>query len=145
MEKRYFNKLLIFFVGVIFHLFPLYCNVFFGVHNIGFICSGKTATGGADKIKAALLRPGGWTVEWRSEMGKGLVDFVFEARGENVVVKIVNAAYSTTCERNVTITSDVVKLDGCFDTNISLTFDPNDHEYPFKGGSRNCNLKLRAK
>jgi len=49
------------------------------------------------------------------------------------------------CERNVTITSDVVKLDGCYDTNISLHYDPNDKEFPFKGESPNVNYKLKAK
>ena len=142
--RRHSNKLLAIVAGVIF---TLPCIVMFSsVYTISdSYAQGKAATGGADKIKAALLRPGGWAVEWRSEMGKGLVDFVFEARGENVVVKIVNAAYSTTCERNVTITSDVVKLDGCFDTNISLTFDPDDHEYPFKGESQENYYKLKAK
>jgi len=43
-------------------------------------------------------------------MGEGVVDFIFETRGENVVVKIYNAAWNQTCERNVIITSDVVKL-----------------------------------
>lgn len=104
----------------------------------------KTATVGADKIKAILLRPDGWLVEWRGN-SQGVIDFVFEARGENVVVKIVNAAWNMTCERDVTITSDVVKLDGCYDTNISLFFDPNDQEYPFKGESLLVNYKLKAK
>ena len=43
-----------------------------------------------DKIKAVLLRPSGWLVEWRGMTGEGVVDFIFEARGENVVVKIHN-------------------------------------------------------
>lgn len=86
-----------------------------------------------DKIKAVLLRPSGWLVEWRGMTGEGVVDFIFEAHGENVVVKIHNAARNQSCERDVTITSDVVKLDGCNVTNISLVYDPNDHEYPFKG------------
>ncbi len=46
------------------------------------------------------------------------------------MVKINNAAWNQSCEREVNITSDVVKLDGCNETGISLFFDPNDQEYP---------------
>ena len=99
---------------------------------------------GSDKIKEMLLRPGGWLVEWRGN-SSGVVDFIFEARGENIVVKINNAAWNVTCERDVTITSDVVKLDGCSEKNILLHYDPNDKEYPFKGESPNVNYKLKAK
>jgi hypothetical protein len=145
MKKRHFNKLLIVFAGVIF---TLPCIVMFSsVYIISdSYAQEKTATGGADKIKAALLRPGGWISQWRCDMGDTVADLVFEARGENVVVKIHNAL-NQTCERNVTITSDVVKMDGCNEpgANMTLTFDPNDHEYPFKGGNKNCNLKLKAK
>ena len=107
----------------------------------------NTGAGGADKIKAALLRPGGWIAQWRCNLGPTEADFVFEARGENVIVKMHNIAMNQTCERNVTITSDVVKMDGCNEVgaNTTLTFDPNDHEFPFKGGNKDCNLKLKAK
>ena len=98
----------------------------------------------SDKIKALLLRPNGWLVEWRGN-GSGVIDSIFEARGEKIVVKIHNAAWNQTCERDVTITSDVVKYDGCNEKNISLVYDPNDHEYPFKGESPCCYYKLKAK
>ncbi len=39
------------------------------------------------------------------------------------------------CERDVTVLSDGVKLDSCLDQDITLFFDANDHEYPFKGKS----------
>jgi len=105
---------------------------------------GATTAIGADKIKTMLLRPGGWLVEWRGN-SSGVIDFVFEERGENIVVNINNVALNMACERDVIITSDVVKLDGCYDTGISLFFDPNDQEYPFKGESQKVNYKLKAK
>ncbi len=108
------------------------------------VAGGKTAAGGTDEIKALLLRPGGWIVEWRGN-SSGVIDSIFEARGEKIVVKINNAAWNQTCERDVTITSDVVKYDGCNEKNISLVYDPNDHEYPFKGESQCCYYKLKAK
>lgn len=63
------------------------------------------------------------------------------------MVKIHNPAWNQTCERNVTIISDGIKMDGCNPpgANVKLTFDPNDEEYPFKGGNENCNLKLKVK
>ena len=99
---------------------------------------------GSDQIKEMLLRPGGWLVEWRGN-SSGVVDFIFEERGENVVVKIHNAAWNQSCERDVKITSDVIKLDGCNETGIQLYYDPNDKEYPFKGESPNVNYKLKEK
>ena len=104
----------------------------------------KITTDGAEKIKEMLLRPGGWLVEWRGH-SQGVVDFIFEDRGEKVVVKINNAAWNISCERDVIITSDVVKLDGCSEPNISLFYDPNDQEYPFKGESPNVKYKLKTK
>ena len=100
---------------------------------------------GSDKIKAMLLRPDGWLVEWRGTSYEGVGHSIFEDRGENIVVKISNPSFNTSCERNVTITSDVIKFDGCSDTNIVLQFDPKDQEYPFKGESETTNYKLKAK
>jgi hypothetical protein len=137
MMKRHFKKLLVIFVGVILTLPCITISNSYAQE--------KTVTVGADKIKAALLRPGGWIAEWHCNMGNQETDFLFEARGENVVVKINVAAWNQTCERDVTITSDVVKMDGCNATNIKLTFDPDNHVYPFIGGNQNCNVKLRAK
>jgi hypothetical protein len=108
------------------------------------VAGGKTAAAGSDEIKALLLRPNGWMVEWRGN-SSGVIDFIFEERGENVVVKIHNAAWNQSCERDVLITSDVIKLDGCNEKGIQLYYDPNDKEYPFKGESPNVNYKLKEK
>jgi len=113
-----------------------------------FFCLMTTAFSGeaigADNIKDMLLRPGGWLVEWRGN-SSGVLDFIFEDRGESIVVKINNAAWNQSCERNVTITEDTVNLDGCNETGITLRYDPNDNEYPFKGESPNVSYKLKAK
>jgi hypothetical protein len=119
--------------------------LFFSLSTLDYaIAGGKTSAVGSDEIKALLLRPNGWLVEWRG-YSSGVIDSIFEARGEKIVVKINNAAWNQTCEREVTITSDVVKYDGCNEKNISLVYDPNDHEYPFKGESPCCYYKLKAK
>jgi len=119
--------------------------LFFSLSTLDYaIAGGKTSAVGSDEIKALLLRPNGWLVEWRGN-SSGVIDSIFEARGEKIVVKINNAAWNQTCEREVTITSDVVKYDGCNEKNISLVYDPNDHEYPFKGESPCCYYKLKTK
>jgi hypothetical protein len=101
--------------------------------------------GGSDEIKALLLRPNGWLAEWQGNTYSGVSDWIFEERGENVVVKLRTAATNMECERDVTITADVVKFDACYDTGIQLHYDPNDKEYPFKGESPNVNYKAKEK
>ncbi len=107
----------------------------------------QTAAGGPDKIKAMLLRPAGWRADWSGHGGSGVSELIFEARGEKVVAKIQRLTPSFwSCERDVTITSDVVKLDLCYDPDLTLLFDPNDHDYPFKGKTpKGYEYNLKAK
>jgi predicted PurR-regulated permease PerM len=142
MTRRNHYRVLAISLSVILIVFGV--SIFSSVYTISTTYAQETTTGVTDKIKAILLRPGGWLVEWRGN-SQGVIDFLFEARGENIVVKINNAAWNVRCERDVTITSDVVKLDACSDKNITLHYDPNDNEYPFKGESQNVNYKLKAK
>ena len=99
---------------------------------------------GAEQMKTALLRPGGWIAEWKGN-SSGESEYLFEDRDGKIVVKISTPAWSQSCERDVTITSDAVKLDGCNDTGVTLLYDPTDKAYPFKGESKNVNYKLREK
>jgi hypothetical protein len=102
-----------------------------------------------DKIKAMLLKPGGWDVDWSGpgRIGEGFC--LFETLGEKVVAKIsiIDRPLATRyCESDVIISSGVVKFDSCRDSGITLQFDPNDHVYPFKGGSSGGVIyKLKAK
>ena len=102
----------------------------------------------AEKIKSVLLKPSGWISYWNgctSANLSGESEYMYEARGEKVMVKILTPGRSD-CEREVTITSVGIKHDGCRDSNISLSFDPNDNDYPFKGRSAYCSeYKLKAK
>ena len=70
----------------------------------------------------------------------GEAEFLFEERGENVNVKVIN--YLTTPksanavgrgEFKVVITSDVIKTHAPGEPNLNIYFDPNDSIYPFKG------------
>ena len=105
----------------------------------------------AEEIKAVLLRPAGWMADWIGLSGSGQTEFIYEGRGEKVVVKIVGLSRTDgfilkNCERDVTITSNGIKHDGCRDSDIILVFDPKDQDYPFKGKSpRGTEYKLKAK
>ena len=76
-----------------------------------------------NEINTILFRPGGWIAHWRCNAGDGLTDFVFEKRGDNVVVKIHNPTWNQTCERNVTITSNIVNMDGCNPMGLCVSTD----------------------
>lgn len=108
--------------------------------------AGRVETG---QIRDALLRPGGWQIDWRGpgRIGEGFC--LFEARGEKVVAKvsIIDKPFATSsCESDVTISSGVVKFDSCRHSGIVLQFDPNDQVYPFKGRSMGgFEYKLKAK
>lgn len=103
---------------------------------------------GSEKIKTMLLRPAGWSAYWSrcADGASGVSDLLFETRAEKVLVKIHLPYGDIRCEHEVTITSDVAKLRGCRDPAVTIRFDPNDPEYPFKGGGDNCSeWKLKAK
>ena len=99
-----------------------------------------------DQIKDMLLRRGGWIAVWSGKRDSGQSDFLFKAREEKVVVKIqVITKDNLSCERDVIITSDVVKFDDCQDRGITLQFDADDGVFPFKGSdSGGFNYVLKA-
>ena len=116
------------------------------LHGISVADAQGQSPAGADKIKALLLRPAGWIAHWSKPGDEGVSEIVFEARGDKVVAKIQNVTHEMTCEKNVTITLDIVKFDGCIDWDITLRFDPKDKRYPFKGKSgKFFDYKVQAK
>ena len=137
MKREYTNKISAIIVGVIFAIFCV-----LSAH--------------AQDLKAILLKPAVWICVWSNPstgyIGKG--EIVFESRGDKVVAKIetMNPDSSATgpvsCERDVIISADTVKFDGCIDRNIVLIFDPNDKVYLFKSKTETVNgllYKLREK
>jgi len=110
----------------------------------------------AQNLKTILLKPTGWICEWNNSTtgNSGRSEIVFEDSGEKVVAKIhiVIPGQTTTgtlaCERDVIISADTVKFDGCRDQNVVLIFDPNDKVYPFKTKTQTVNgydWKVKAK
>ena len=79
------------------------------------------------------------TTTWRAELngpaGSSVTYIVFEARGDKVVAKLLSITNGQSCERDVTIATGVVKFDGCMVKDVTLRFDPNDRDYPFRGES----------
>ena len=110
----------------------------------------------AQDLKAILLKPAVWVGEWSNPNtgNSGQTEIVFESRGEKVVAKLhitapgSNALGALSCERDVIISADTIKFDGCRNQNVVLIFDPNDKVYPFKSKTKTVNgyeWKLREK
>ena len=137
----------------LYSLLVIYCVFYFSsLHAIPTAyAQDQAGAGGPDKIKAVLLRPAGWEVNHFGPSSSGQDEFIYEARGEKVVVKIQNLYRShggnlLNCEREVMITSDTIKHDGCRDGGITLRFDSNDQVYPIKAkSSGNFEYKFKAK
>jgi hypothetical protein len=135
-----------------YSLLVIYCVFYFlSLHAIPTAYAQDQDGAGVDKIKAMLFRPAGWEVNHFGPSSSGQDEFIYEARGEKVVVKIQNLYRShggnlLNCEREVMITSDTIKHDGCRDVGILLRFDPNDQDYPIKAkSSGNYEYKFKAK
>lgn len=105
----------------------------------------KTTISGAGEVKSILLRPGGWAGEYRGPNGDGLIEFVFEERGEKIMAKITSHSINMKCEREVQIVDGAVKMDACYSKGITLRYDPNDSKYPFKGENETVAYKLTPK
>jgi len=99
------------------------------------LAQAQATVGQADDIKAMLLGTPTWRADWKGTSGSGVTEIMFEARGDKVAAKLRNITLSQGCERDVTITTGVVKFDGCNAKDVTLRFDPSDREYPFKGKS----------
>jgi hypothetical protein len=141
MMKEHFKKLLVIFVGVIFTLSYITISNSYAQE--------KTVNIGADKIKAILLKQNGWIGEWNCGQGRwqALTNLIFEDHGKKIVVKIHDEAFTDSCKRKVTITSDGFKMASCYSGILQLIFDPNDNRYPFKtkGDNQECDLKIKVK
>lgn len=115
------------------------------------VAQDQTSAPGSDKIKAVLLRPAGWTVDWIGPSGSGSGEYVYEVRGQQVVVRIQqlfrsDGATLPKCESDVKINPDGMTHDGCKDYGITFLFDAKDQDYPFRGkGLRGYEYRLRAK
>lgn len=105
----------------------------------------KKETPGMGEIRSVLLRPGGWAVEYRGPTGDGVSEFVFEERGDKIVVKISSSTINMKCERNAELVGNTVKMDACYSTGITLRYEPSDSEYPFKGENETVAYKLKPK
>lgn len=102
-----------------------------------------------------LLRPEGWLYDWKPSAGNpvdpnrtgeaGHGDLVFEMHADGIVVVIHNVTLATTCERDVTLSAGSVLFDACYETGIALHFDAADSEFPFKGGGRMHDWRLKAR
>jgi hypothetical protein len=115
------------------------------------VAQDQAGAAGSEKIRTVLLRPAGWTVDWIGSGGNGTAEFVYEARGQQVVVRIQqlfrsDGAPLPKCERDVKVNPDGMTHDGCVDYGITFLFDARDQDFPFRGKSpRGYEYKLKAR
>lgn len=117
------------------------------------VAQDQAGASGADRIKAVLTGTAGWKLDWIGPAGSetGTAELVYEARGQEVVVRIRQLSRSDgaplpSCERDVKINADGMKHDGCVDYGITFLFDAKNQEYPFRGKSpRGFEYRLKAK
>jgi hypothetical protein len=100
--------------------------------------SGQTLPGivGAEMIRRMLLGPGVWLMNWPDTQINYLTSnatLTFERRGPALMVRIELHRTNVTCEREVTVTADVVAFDGCVERGIALRWTPDDPVFAFRG------------
>ena len=133
MKEGYVIKFSTSIVRVILAIFCILSFSLVQAISTGYTQS-QNATDRIDQIKTILLRPDGWNVDWSGPRDSGQSEFVFEAHGDKIVVKIKDiTADKLSCKRDVAITSTVVKFDDCQNKIVTLRFDPIDDVLPFRG------------
>jgi len=114
---------------------------------VGIISISCVLSAHCQDLKAILLKPAVWICEWSNPSlgSSGQTEIVFESRGEKLTAKLYitapgrNTLGAMSCERDVIISADTIKLDGCRDNDAVLIFDPNDKVYPFKSKTKTFN------
>lgn len=97
-----------------------------------------SATADSQTLMGVLLRPNGWSVDWSGPGGTGLSDVTFELRSDRIFAKISvikPVDYATKCENPVTVGTNSVTFDGCYEPNVRLYFSPTDPEFALRGGT----------
>lgn len=117
------------------------------VFSLQAVGTAATPTQETDKMMHALLRPTGWRAEWQGPGGAGVTEVIFQRQAETLIAKIrLVTPFEMTCENPVTVGPDTVTFDGCRDPAVTLTFNANDKDIPFRGRSpRGYEWQLRAK
>ena len=90
----------------------------------------------ADALREALLAaPLGWTMNWPQPHPpwSGVGNVIFVMRGDRLVALVENETARVSCERNVTVTAEEVRLDLCREPGLVLKYQPQDNEIPLRG------------
>lgn len=106
----------------------------------------KSSPIGVEAIKGMLTRHKQWTFYWdrapisRPRFGSKAADrspsatFEFVRVGRAVIGHAQDdRVHHTECEFDVTVREDGFTFTGCWGSDKSMTYDPDDREYPFKG------------
>jgi hypothetical protein len=101
---------------------------------------------GVEAIKGMLTRHEQWTFYWdRAPVSRPRLGSVTTDRSPSVTLefmrvgpRLIGYAYDdqvhrVECEFEVAVREDGFTFAGCWGSDKSMTYDPNDREYPFKG------------
>ena len=110
---------------------------------------------GVEAIKGMLTGNKQWTFYWdRAPLGRPRLGSTTSGRSASatlefmrVGLRLIGHAHSDhvhhgECEFEVTVSEDGFTFVGCWGSDKSMKYDPNDREYPFKGRTDNTLLWL---
>ena len=100
---------------------------------------------GVEAIKRVLTGQKQWRLYWDRGVGRprragkpsdrsGSLTLEFMRLGQRFVARADNDdVHHAECEFEVTVKDDGFIFEGCWGTEKTMTYDPDDREYPFKG------------
>jgi hypothetical protein len=99
-----------------------------------------------DLIKTMLVSHKHWIFYWdRGDLARPRVGATTSARSPSATIEFTRVGiqlvgyyandqvHHAECEFEVTVRDNGFVFTGCWGSEISMTYDPADHEYPFKG------------
>lgn len=128
------------------------CALSFASSAFGEARDGSAALG-AEAIKTLLTRQQQWTVYWdlrdlaRPHLSPRTADrspsstIEFMRMGASLLGHAENdQSPYIECEINVIVREDGFTFENCAGTQLPVTYDPNDRDYPFKGRAGNLSV-----
>ena len=100
------------------------------------LCLSPATAQTADALREALLAPPfGWTMSWPQPHPpwSGVGNVIFVIRGDRLAALVENETARVSCERDVTVTAEEVRLDLCREPGLVLKYQPQDKEIPLRG------------
>ncbi|TFY97621.1 hypothetical protein [Ramlibacter humi] len=102
----------------------------------------------AQDVKAALLAPEGFKVDWicidNTRRFTGRSEVAFKEEGGKIVANVNNFSRGT-CKSDVTMGEAGPSWPGCRGTVLQMKFNTNDKSVPFTGAGGDCTYEFRPR